>query len=295
MRSELRAVAGQAATTDADGLVVEDAPGRSKKRAKKTFDASWREPKLITIFVHDEQGRMAKHSQVTLEGTFLGPDAAAELVAMHLHRLGAAGASSITFAADGAPWIWDRIGQIVAQAKLTQVPIHEVLDCCHATHHVSLALKSLGLNEQERLPLYRQHRSLLRNGQWRRVVSELRDLSADRELPELETEIGYLVRHGEAGRMSYRHFRQLGIPLGSGAIESGIRQVINRRLKSNSLFWRESNAESMLQVRCQLISDRWDERLCEMREFRRQHGVQDWAWTPEPMNVKSEAETSNAD
>lgn len=238
---------------------------------------------------------MAKQSEVTLEGTFLGPDATAELVAMHLHRLGAAGASSITFAADGAPWIWDRIGQIVAQAKLTKVPIHQVLDCYHATHHVSLALAALGLDESERLPLYRQHRTLLRNGQWRRVVSELRELSADRELPKLETEISYLDRHGGAGRLSYRHFRQLGIPLGSGAIESGIRQVINRRLKSNSLFWREPNAESMLQVRCQMVSDRWDERLCEMRELRGCSGLQEWTWTPVPMNVKPEAETSNAD
>ena len=70
--------------------MIENAPGRSKQRAARTFDADWREPKLVTIFVHDEHGRMEKHSQTTMDGTFLGPDAIAELLAMHLHRLGAA-------------------------------------------------------------------------------------------------------------------------------------------------------------------------------------------------------------
>ncbi len=283
--------------TNADGLVIDDAPGRSKQRSTKTYDAEWREPKLITIFVHDERGRMVKGSKATIDGTFLGPDATAELVAMHLHRLGAAEALSVTFAADGAPWIWDRIERIVALAKLEEVKIHEVLDCCHAAHHISQALAALGLSNEERMPSYREHRSLLRNGQWRRVVEELSDLAElldeDSKAKAL-TEIAYLRKHGEAGRMSYPHFRSLGIPLGSGAIESSIRRVINLRLKSNSMFWREPHAETMLQVRAQVISDRWDERLREMRQLHRTHARTDWNWTPQPMSIKSEANNATA-
>lgn len=63
-----------------------------------------------------------------VDGTFLGPHAMAEPVAMHLHRLGAARAASITFVADGAPWIWERLPTIVRLAKLEGVPIREVLD-----------------------------------------------------------------------------------------------------------------------------------------------------------------------
>ena len=294
LRSELRPAERTREETDADGLVVEDAPGRSKTRPAKTFDAEWREPKLVTIFVHDERGRMLKQSRTTFEGTFLGPDAVAELVAMHLHRLGAAQALSITFASDGAPWIWDRIPRIVARAQLADVPIYEVLDCCHAAHHISLALAALGLCEVERMPLYREHRTLLRNGQWRRVVEELSELADDSENEKMKTEIAYLQKHGEAGRLSYPQFRKLGLPLGSGAIESGIRRVINLRLKSNAIFWREPNAESMLQVRAQVISNRWDQRVREMRDLRRSDGLTDWTWRPQPMSVKTEAKNVNA-
>jgi hypothetical protein len=287
IRGDLRPATAAAEKTNEEGLPVENVPGRSKKRPRQTFDAEWREPKLVTIFVHDEHGRMEKHSRAVVDGTFLGPDAIAELVAMHLHRLGAARAASVTFAADGAPWIWDRIPTIVRLAKLDEVPIHEVLDCCHAAHHISLALAALGQNERERMPLYREHRTLLRNGQWRRVVEELTGLAEiDPENENVFTEIAYLRKHGEAGRLQYPTFRKLGLPLGSGAIESSVRRVINLRLKNNGMFWREEHAEEMLQVRAQVISKRWNERVKTMRQHLCYDGRTEWKWEPQAMSSK---------
>jgi hypothetical protein len=292
IRGSLKPAVFRAEKTDEDGLPLEDAPGRSKPLAKQTFQADWREPKLMTIFVHDEHGRMEKKSQATVDGTFLGPDAVAELVAMHLHRLGAAQAVSVTFVADGAPWIWDRIAMIVKLAKLEAVAIHEVLDNCHAAHHIALALAAMGQTREQRLPLYREHRTLLRNGQWQWVVDELTEL-ADDEPPEsdVHTEIAYLRKHGGAGRLKYPYFRSLGLPIGSGAIESSIRRVINQRLKGNGIFWREENAEAMLQVRAQVITNRWDERLTAMREHLTIDGRLKRKWEPRPMNTNVEDES----
>jgi hypothetical protein len=288
IRGVLRPAEKTAATTDEDGLLVENAPGRSKPRPRQTFDADWREPKLLTIFVHDEQGRMEQKSRALIDGTFLGPDATAELVAMHLHRLGAARAASITFVADGASWIWDRLPTIVRLAKLETVLVREVLDCCHAAHHISLALAALGLNDRARMPLYREQRTLLRNGQWRRVVAELTGLAElEPGNEDVRTEIAYLSKHGAAGRLQYPTFRKLGLPLGSGAIESSIRRVVNRRLKGNGIFWREGHAEEMLQVRAQVISKRWDERLQAMRQHLRYDGRTDWKWEPQAMSSKT--------
>lgn len=289
IRGEMKPVSSQAQAVDEEGLVRTDASGRSLKKPLRSYKADWREPKLMTVFVHDEQGKMIKGFKATIDGTLLGPDAIAEVVAMHLHRLGASQAQSVTFVADGAPWIWDRLERIIEMADLKGVPTHQVLDCCHAVHHVSKALASLGLDQHARMPLYRNHRTLLRNGQWRRVVEELSELqSAEKPIAELETELNYLRRHGEAGRMSYPSFRRLGIPCGSGAIESGIRRVINLRLKSNAMFWKSKNAESMLQVRSHLIPDRWDESLSDLAEFRRTQASDGWHWEPRPMSAKLE-------
>lgn len=295
IRGALRDKTPEPEPTDEQGLPSENAPGRSKRRAKKTYDAEWREPKQMIIFAHDEQGRMEKGSQATIDVTFLGPDAIAELIAMHLHRLGAAHAQSITFVSDGAPWIWNRIPGIILSAGLKGVSIHQVLDSSHASHHISLALAALGLSDKQRMPLYREHRTLLRNGQWRRVVQELTELgTAQPENEKLATEIAYLQNHGEAGRLSYPHFRGLGIPLGSGAIESSIRRVINLRIKSNGMFWREPHAEQMLQVRAQVLTGRWDSRLKAMRQLSRRDGRVAWTWTPRAMSTKTEPENSTA-
>lgn len=280
-----------------DGLLISDAPGRSKAVARRTFDAEWREPKLMTIFVHDENGRMVKQTRATIDGTFTGPDAMSEVVAMHLHRLGAAKAQSICFVSDGAVWIWDRIRSIVKRAGIPDsVKIHEVLDNCHAVHHVSLALSALGISDEDRNPLYRELRTRLRNGQWRSVVEELEMLSTENpEYPRIQTEVSYLRHHGEAGHLAYPAFRGHGLPLGSGAIESSIRRVINLRLKGNGIFWEEENAEAMLQIRALVISDRWDERVAAMRSHKRRHQLGTWHWDPQEMSCKTERGNQTTD
>jgi hypothetical protein len=295
IRGELRDAPAIPEAKDADGLPIADSPGRAQRRPRRTFDADWREPKLMTIFIHDPAGRMVQKSRATIDGTFQGPDAMAELVAMHLHRLGAAQALSVTFVADGGVWIWDRIEAIVKQAKLGNVPVHQVLDCYHAAHHLSLALASLGFNDQARLPLYREHRTLLRNGQWRRVVEELTDLAGEAPAgSKIWTEIAYLQKHGEAGRLKYPTFRGQGLPLGSGAIESSIRRVINLRLKGNSIYWYEPAAESMLQIRALVLTDRWDERMKQLRQLMSQDARTTWKWTPRNMSSKLECDPLSA-
>ena len=70
-------------------------------------------------------------------------------------------------------------------------------------------------------------------------------------------------------------------------MESSIRRVINLRLKGNGIFWREEHAEEMLQVRAQVITKRWDERVNAMRKHLSSDGRVDWRWEPQPMSCKA--------
>lgn len=76
------------------------------KIKRQPFKVEWREPKLLIVVEVDEKGRMAKGCRPIIDGTLRGPDALIELLAFHLHRLGAAAAQVVTITADGAPWIW---------------------------------------------------------------------------------------------------------------------------------------------------------------------------------------------
>ena len=93
-------------------------------------------------------------------------------------------------------------------------------------------------------------------------------------------ELGYLTKHSEAGRLRYDCFRYRGVPLGSGAIESTIRRVINLRLKGTSLFWTEENAEAVFQLRAAVVSGRWEEILDHTREAMARDRRTDWRCEP---------------
>jgi hypothetical protein len=260
---------------------------KAKKKGRTTYRTEWREPKLVTIFIIDKFGKQVKKSKAWIDGTLQGPDALAEIIAMHLSRLGADQAESITFISDGAPWIWDRIDGILQMAKIPKtVMIHKILDCCHAVGQLHCALKHYGLSESMLKGLGRLHRTQIRNGEWELVVRSLEKRltrlanlnSSAKQL--IMRSINYLRHHGNAGHMDYPKYALMGLPIGSGAIESGIRRVINMRLKSNGMFWLSDNAESILQLRCHYISKRLDDRLTEKRVELSRNGKLDWELSP---------------
>jgi hypothetical protein len=253
----------------------------SGKKKRRKFRIEWREPKVVIVFQTDEKGRMVKGSRPVIDGTLQGPDALIELVAFHLHRLGAAKAKVVTFTADGAPWIWARLDWVIAQVKLDPARVVEVLDWCHGVHHLSLALAALNLAEDRRAEQYGRLRTLLRAGQSQMVIEALEGLASGQpEDSPVWREINYLTRHSEAGRLRYNCFRCRGVPLGSGAIESTIRRVINLRLKGNSIYWTEENAEAVFQLRAAVVSGRWEEIVGHTREAMAKDRRTAWRWTP---------------
>jgi hypothetical protein len=260
--------------------VIEKIRVRGQKKRRK-FRIEWREPKVLTVFQTDEKGRMDKKSRPVIDGTLQGPDALIELVAFHLHRLGAAKAKVVTFAADGAPWIWARLDWVIAQVKLDPARVVEVLDWCHGVHHLSLALGALNLAADRRAQQYGRLRTLLKAGQSPMVIEALEELALGQpEDAPVWREINYLTRHSQAGRLRYNCFRYRGVPLGSGAIESTIRRVINLRLKGNSIYWTEDNAEAVFQLRAAVVSGRWEEIVERTRSAMARDRRTAWRWTP---------------
>jgi hypothetical protein len=258
------------------------------KTQKRRFKTVWREVKQIIVFEMDEQGRMKKGTQPIFDGTFQGPDEIMEVLAMRLHQVGAAQAAVVAFRCDGAPWIWDRLAWVRKRLLLSDKQVSLGLDWCHAVHHVSLALEPV-LRGAERKRVYKKLRKWLKAGSWRKVVAELIGLANAAQLPEeaaVWTAISYLGRHGEDGHMDYAIFRRRGLPLGSGAIESAIRRVINLRLKGNSVFWQEENAEGMLQIRGLALSDRWDATFASITASLASDRRLDWHWQSPDMTAE---------
>jgi hypothetical protein len=280
------ALAGQRVAAMIDGgrtrlrRVTRKQKGRGKKKKqRRRYKAEWREPKLLIIFELDQHGRMKAGTQPWIDGTFAGPDELMELLAFYLHHLGAAAAEQVVFGADGAPWIWDRLEWVERRVGLSAAQTVRVLDFCHAAHHLSLALEAVGLSTAERPRVYRQLKRWLRRGSPGLVVKELERLGeAAGWPPALSQPLEYLRKHMAARHLDYGSYRRRGLPLGSGAVESAIRRVVNLRLKGPGLMWREENAEAALVLRAAAVTGRWEETMLAVREAMGKERRIHWEW-----------------
>ena len=255
---------------------------RKGVRSRRKIRVEWREPKLLILYRSDSKGRMIPGTRPWIDGTMGGPDHLMELLAFHLHRLGAAQAQRVSFVADGAPWIWNRLAWVEQRVGLDSKRIERVLDLYHATHHISLALKALGLSESERNTRYAALRQQLRAGRSREVVATLRTLAEGQpDDSEVWVEITFLEKH--EFHLRYDWFRYRGRPLGSGAVESAMRRVINLRLKGNGIYWKEANAEAMLVLRAAAVTGRWQETMERVHHTMAMDRRRDWHWEPPDM------------
>jgi hypothetical protein len=275
-------MAGQHVVAQMDGGRVRirtrvEAVKRKGVKSRRKIRVEWREPKLLILYLSDRKGRMIKGTRPWIDGTMNGPDHLMELLAFHLHRLGAARAKAVSFVSDGAPWIWNRLEWVVGRAGLDPKRVERILDCCHAAHHISLALQTLGLSEEERTARYRDLRHRLRAGRSRDVVATLRTMAEDQP-PDSDvwTEIEYLNKHEP--HLRYDWFGYRGRPKGSGAVESAIRRVINLRLKGNGIYWKEENAEAMLVLRAAVLTGRWEETMERAQAAMAKDRRRDWQW-----------------
>ena len=231
--------------------------GRPREGDRKHFVTEWREPKLLTLYVVDDEGKRDRSVAPVIDGTLGDADAVFELIRFHLLRMGAHAATHVTVAGDGAPWIWTRTEGLRKSLGLPEGQFTEVVDWYHVVERLSeLASRQTRWSDQERESWLSEQKERLAEGRVEEVEAALRRLLARRK-NALKTEIAYWERNRE--RLRYGAFRDAGCPIGSGAVESSVRRVVNLRLKGASITWTEEHAEGILHLRAHAKSGRWAE------------------------------------
>ncbi|MCI5125915.1 MAG: hypothetical protein D3925_15950, partial [Candidatus Electrothrix sp. AR5] len=236
---------------------------REKKRGPKTkkgrsgYHGEWREPKLLIIQKINAQGKVDKTFAPFIDATMKGPDAIFSLLRFYLKKININEAEKVLFIADGARWIWNRVGKLFASLGLTVDQYHELLDFYHAAEHLNkVARLQKKLKPAQRKRWFTKHRTMLKNGRDHEVVEAVKELCRRSRNKKLRTERDYFVRNMH--RMFYADVANEGLPIGSGLVESAIRRVVNLRLKGASLFWLKETAEAMLYLRAHYKAGRWN-------------------------------------
>lgn len=149
---------------------------------------------------------------------------------------------------DGAPWIQDLLDHQCPDAV-------RILDFMHAGEYLASAAKAtFGPGTAETSEWFATQRAALRNGQSDTVLTALRALPAS---SERDTADRYLTprRH----MLQYDHDRGQGWPLGSGAVESANKLVVEARLKRSGMHWQRDRADVMVGLRALDASHRWSQ------------------------------------
>ena len=232
--------------------------GPKPAKGRNRYRTDWREPKLLMIYVLDDQGKMDREFLAVIDGTLRGPEAIFALMACYLRELKIEAADQILVIADGARWIWNRVESLVRGLGIQPGSIHSLVDFYHAVEHLGVIAgqKSRWTTPERKTWVTRQRRRLLK-GQTQEVLDEIEELCGSRCGPVLKRERGYFRRNIMAGRMDYHRLAEAKWPIGSGAMESAIRRVINLRLKGAGIFWHEDSAEAVLLLRSYYKAGRW--------------------------------------
>jgi hypothetical protein len=248
---------------------------RQKKRGRRASDLKrqgyntpWREPKLFTIYVLDEQGRVKKSCRPLHDATLGDADEAFALLAGYLRNLQIHKARRVIFVGDGACWIWDRVQLLLGDLSLRSEQVFQVIDYFHASARLWALLElRKEFTFQERKRVYKQWKSLLWKGDITGLKVAVTRVARGKARKEILKGLGYFETH--ACRMQYQSFKANNIPQGSGCVESAIRRVINLRLKAPGTFWTPHMAEYFLFLRSQLLSGRWSIFMTNVAKRRR--------------------------
>jgi len=145
---------------------------------------------------------------------------------------------------DGALWVWNVAEDICPDAR-------QIVDWFHAVQHLADAANSLYPHEKDaktRAQWQTTYKDHLYMGRVHKIIATLRR----RGRADLAT---YFERHRR--RMQYLEFREEGFPIGSGTVESGVKQF-KQRLTGTGMRWNAQNATCMLTIRAAALSNSFD-------------------------------------
>lgn len=158
---------------------------------------------------------------------------------------------------DGAPWIWNRGQQLRAALGIPVERFTEIIDYYHVVERLHEMARTQGSPGDERHRRWiKVQKERLKEGKIEEIEAVVR-IIAKKHPDAMAPEHAYWARNRE--RLRYGAFRERQLPIGSGAVESSVRRVINLRLKGASVTWTEPHAEGILHLRAHAKSGRWRE------------------------------------
>ena len=218
-----------------------------------TREEGWKEIKLGRIYKEEDITQVSKGRCELQSSTYVAHLGNSKdfvpKMEYHIENL-----KNKVFIADGARWIWNWVEDTYPNCE-------QIVDFFHAKEHLCEFAKIYFQDKNQREKwIDTQSHTMLDKG-ISPVIKTLEGLN--KKTQKLEQLIGYYKNHEK--RMQYHVFKTKGLQIGSGAIESAHKEVLQKRLKLSGQRWTKKGLQQMAQLRVAYKSGKWNhiKHLCK--------------------------------
>jgi hypothetical protein len=243
---------------DLNGVLYIQTDGAAlNTRLKDEEGSTWRENKLGEVFssknIHYWTDKNGKRQHQILKKEYVSYVGAASEFKKHLLACAVRGGygrfNETVVLSDGATWIRNLVEELFPDAQ-------HILDFFHLCENVNTYAKHLfNVDESKYKPWAKDICDSLKTGRCAQVLKEL-EVFKDRKPDNCPVNLyGYISNNVK--NIDYAAYIRKGYFIGSGAIESGNKIVLQDRLKRAGMRWNISTAQAMLTLKSKAESNLW--------------------------------------
>ena len=217
----------------------------------QTRDDGWKEVKVGRMFTSgsciDPNGNASwiRHSQYVAHlGNSKDFTRQMDTLIESYGRLG----KRLVFISDGGTWIKNWIEDAFPEAV-------SILDYYHVCEHLHQFANTVFTDREQLKQWTDAQKELLLQSRVMEVIDNIKQQNCKSK--EALSIINYYT--GNADRMDYQAYKKTGAGIiGSGAIESAHRTVVQKRMKQSGQRWSNKGAQNMLNLRVLTMNGQWD-------------------------------------
>lgn len=214
--------------------------GRKGKRGP----GQWYEVKGFRLFLLGVDARIIPLANWHQIG---GPEPLADVLRVLAARIPAEKVRMV-LVGDGAPWLWNVLGNVFPDAT-------QVLDRYHCSQYLwRVAREQFPDQDQQARRWVGAILARLDVDEVPEAIGDILELSptSPQANHKLDALVDYLDEHID--RFDYDRCKRRGMPIGSGGMESANRFIMQVRIKLPGAWWIKNNCNTILRIRCALYN-----------------------------------------
>lgn len=222
-------------------------------RVEDENGSTWRENKTVMVFTDKDMIKRKDEGHIITKKEYMAYIGTSEdfkaFVFDAALRAGYGRIENVVVIADGATWIRNMCEEIFPDAV-------QILDLFHLKENIYDYAKYKFSGDASKYTAWAEaFIEKIENGQTDEAIASLPD---NEKLPVGTVNLKTYL-YNNCDKINYSEYREAGYFVGSGAIESANKLIVQRRLKQAGMRWSVDGAQALLTLRSKVESNLWDD------------------------------------